>query len=58
MYYRAIGGLPVSKGDVLRYYEDHKDDIELVKQHGEPLARAMARAIERYIEIGEKEGIN
>lgn len=38
---------------VKQFYEDHKDDIELVKKHGELTARAMARAIEK---VAKEEG--
>jgi len=32
---------------VEEFYEEHKEDIELVKKHGDLTARAMARAIEK-----------
>ncbi|MFW6173987.1 MAG: hypothetical protein ACOC5T_09605 [Elusimicrobiota bacterium] len=32
---------------VVEYYEKNKEDIDLIKKHGDQTVRAMARAIER-----------
>lgn len=43
--------------DVIQYYDENKEDIELVREHGEPIARAMAEAMETFVsERGRDEG--
>lgn len=44
----------MGKSKVKEFYEEYKEDIDLVKKHGDLTGRAMARTIERLVEEEEE----
>jgi len=45
----------MTKSEVLQFFEEHKEDVEVVKEHGDGMAKLFAQAIEK-VALDESNG--